>query len=503
VEPTGRVSRVYGWRYDRLSINPDGSIGGYVDDAEIHGANVHELDCNPAQFDVLCDDDSFHIIVYGSRRSSKTELGARWQVKQIARWPGKLLAAMREKRAKSRAYVEEKLLPLVPARWLRQGKEGIRKAQDELAILCENGTRLRFLTAKVPDDARGDGIPAGFIDETQLVDAETRSNLLLSCSEGGSAFQTLETGTLLDGEFMEYLEAAKSNERYRVVELSVTDNVHLDVAYDEITGAEIPEFVISARSIMDPKRFAQEVGVWDAAAKRFRPQVSTPTGAVYWPFKRTEHVKAYDSRFAGKEIRRMFSSAHPGVGTDITAQVAASKFRTATPHLVGVDVEAPPLAAVIARVFRAPPGVPDIVWVIDEIGIEDEPDGIRLGQHLQRAGYSNSGIVPDAGGKHSDGGKSTIRALRNEDHHVQGPRRNPSDRDRRNVVNAKLRNAKDEATLFIDPRCKRLIAALQGQRLTQRGDREAEMECKSHHFARALGYVVHYFWPSTAERRAA
>lgn len=491
-----------------MARRPDGTIGAPADVEVIDRPSIETYDVNSAQFSILTDDETPHFLVIGSRGSSKTKLAELWHIKQVCRWSGKAISFMREKRQKLRRYLEQRLLPNFPSTWI-QNPHDVRKAQDELAVRVANNVWLWFVTSFKKDDARGDDVVAAIIDETQLTPPESRENLILSCRRvieaGGKKkqIQTLETGTYVDGWFMDYVERAQSDPRYRVIELSVTDNVHLETEFDRVTQHEIPSMVVSARSIMDPRRFSQEVGIWDDNAKRFRPQVYTSVGRVYWPFSRKTHVAEWSKNYAGKYIRRLYSSAHKGVGNDITTQLAAARFRVAKAFVSGVDVEAPPLAAVIGKIYQTPPGMPDLLWVVDEVGVEDEPDGTRLGQRIQSTGYSDVGVVPDAAGRHSDGGKSTVRLLRAVGLHVQGPKRNPADKDRQNALNAKLRNANDEVTLLIDPKCRHLIAALQGQRLTPKGDREAEMTDKEHHYARALGYLVHYFWAPKAKRQAA
>ena len=71
------------------------------------------------------------------------------------------------------------------------------------------------------------------------------------------------------------------------------------------------------------------------------------------------------------------------------------------------------------------------------------------------------------------------------------PKANPAVRDRGNAVNAKLRNARGDSAMFVDPRCKQLIADFE-----QVTYRDSTMEIDKNkdrrrtHLSDALGYLV-------------
>jgi len=501
---TGRTSTIYGWRYDHWAINDDGTIGAIADLPEIDNPQIAHYEVNPSQYDILTDDVTPHLLIIGSRGSGKTKLAELWHIKQICRWSGKAIGMMREKRIKLRLYVEQRLLPNLPTHWIPHARS-VRKAQDELAIHVANNVWLWFVTSFLRDDARGDDIVAALIDETQLTPAEARENLILSCrkvvEKNGQKkqLQTLETGTYVDGEFLDYVDRARASERYRVIELSITDNIHLETAYDDVVQYDIPEQVITARTIMDPRRFHQEIGIWDSERKRFCPTVQTMSKRIYWSFRRDRHVHKFPHRrheAVQLAVQRLFDTTRHNVGEDITADVAHRRgYRRGCRYVGGCDLEIPPLSAVIGRIFSTPPGVPDLLWIVDEITVDE--DATRLGQAICAAGYGNVAMVPDAVGWISRAGRVAIRELRSElgRERVYGPAQNPDDKDRINTVNAKLLNANKEITIAVDPKCIGLITALQKQMRTPNQKRDPEMENYEHHLARALGYLVHKFWP--------
>lgn len=506
IKPTGRVSKVYGWRWDRDQIQGDGSVGGWLDVDDIVDADILVLDAAPRHFDVLCDDEHEHLLIIGSRGSGKSELGARWLLKRIAIAPKKALSLLVAKRKKARRFVEKKLLGKMPDSWLsaslgNKGRKGYRRAADEISLSFKHGCLVDCLSARVPDDARGDDIVGALIDETQLCPAEARANLILSGRDNaGADIQTCETATLLAGDFEEYLDACRDDETYLVEELSITDNVHLDTVFDEYYGVKVPKLVIWARHHQPKADFEQEIGKWDAERRRFCPQVTQQTGLVYYQYKRKLHVREYDEDSAGSVVRTICSSIEPLVGEEKTYKVTHGRWRTALDWVVGVDFEPEPFAAVACKVFETPSGWPDLLWVIREFG-EQNADASALGYQVYEA-IGEAGTIPDAAGRYSEGKKSSVALLRDAGLNVRGPIRNPAERDRINALNGKLENGAGQVSLIIDPSCTHTISALQRQRL---GANKAPggMRDGEDHYARALGHIVHYLYPITRAVREA
>ena len=500
VEPTGRLSPVYGGRWDKHGIGDDGTPGRFDGPA----LDVHVLDANPAQFEVLCDDSVFHHLVVGSRRSSKTELLARWQIKQIAKWPKKALSCLVQKHKKARKLAEEKLIPLCRHSWLGSGDREQQRGQrvpgytrgDEVSLTFITRTKLDFLSGRVPDDARGDGVPALSVDERQIIEAESVSNAMLSCSEGGAEYQTLETGTALAGDFEEYVEQARGNPRYRVTELSITDNVHLPVAHDPVTGLDLPEFVISARSWMDQRRFEQEIGKLEESG-RLVPQFRSLTGTVYPDFEWASHCKPWAAR---KKVLQAAFGIYRGIGADITPEITQRRCKVAADHIVGLDWGIRPMCASVWRVVQSPAGVPDIAWAVDEVTIEDDGTPTKMGLELQRRGYEpkSTVVVADASDNRA---ASNYRLLKKQGFRVLRPsaqhRRNPLVVDRVNAMNAKILSAANDITLFVDPvACPTLARALQRHTYRENGKLEAD---EHDHRGAAGGYVIVRFWPAAAD----
>jgi len=492
---------VYGWRWDRDKHNPDGTVGGWADIDELPDPKILVLDYGPAAFEILCDDEHEHLIVVGSRGSGKSFTGAGWKLKRIAVSPKQALSLLVAKRKKARRFVEKKLLPLMPHWWLTgsgrgSSVQGYRRAQDEISLSFKHGGMVDCLSAKVADDARGDDQTGALIEEAQLCPPEARENLILSGrrSEGADGnvlpIQTMETATLLAGEFEDYLAKARQDPSYRVWELSITDNIYLERKYDDVTGCMLPALVLWAREHMPQARFEQEIGVWDEDTQRFRPKAFRAEGLVYYGYQADRNLCAFDPRprVAKKTIARIVSSIHPDVGADITSRDHSALW------LCGMAFDANPYAAVVCKLFSAQDGHPPVLWAVDELESTDN-DVVALAKQIKGAFGGEVLIVPDAAGRYSEGGRSSVDLLADMGFRVAGPRRNAYERDRHNAVNTKFFDGAGRTSLVISPKCKRLLRALHGQTLGDNG-KEQVMDGGVDHFAAALGHLVVHFWPA-------
>ena len=76
----------------------------------------------------------------------------------------------------------------------------------------------------------------------------------------------------------------------------------------------------------------------------------------------------------------------------------------------------------------------------------------------------------------------------------------PAIRDRQNAVRAKIRNAADEVSLFVDPRrapyCHKGLATVQ----TKTGSTFLEEDSEYQHITTAIGYCVDRIWPASAKK---
>jgi hypothetical protein len=135
---------------------------------------------------------------------------------------------------------------------------------------------------------------------------------------------------------------------------------------------------------------------------------------------------------------------------------------------------------------------------VDEVAIEDRADATQMARELKRASYFPAVVVPDATGRQSQGGKSSIRMLRDEGFYVHAPLKNPPTIDRKNAVNALFMNAANQIKLYIDPRCTNTVRALQAQKMDKHG--RPEKDNVHDHYTDAFGYPIHSLYPAAIPR---
>lgn len=462
---SGRESAVYGGTWDVVRC---------CYSAE-EPSKVIRYACSGKQLDVLeaaASGQYHHLLVKGARRSSKSELLALWTILRAVIVPGAPINLAFVKFKKAQKWFRQKLWPRIASLCL-PGKAGYRKSPNEFGCTLRNGTVVGFITAEVVDDPRGDGVGSVGCDERQIVGKELMDNLMLSLSEAGDDYQTLENGTALQGEFQDYYEEVSADPDYLVVEMTSFDNPFI------ATG-----FIENAKKHMDPRRYAQEV------LAQFAPQSSV----VYHQYERGTHLKRYAQ---ARETLLQRYGGSPKLGADITSAICRQWFDADVEFIIGMDFNVSPMCAVIFKVLQGPPGVGDIWWAIDECILDDRADATRMAIELKRRGFYPAVVVPDASGRHSEGGRSSHRMLRDEGLIVSAPLKNPHVADRINSVNCLLMNAQNHVRLLIDPKCKSLVKCLENHKVDPSGKPEKD---KIHeHRGDALGYPIAMLCPATVD----
>ena len=468
IHPTGEESKVYGGVWDFLENR-------YTDEAP---GKIIRFKVGKSQYDILQASMSRkynHVLVIGSRRSSKTECLGLWCVLRLLELPGKPVCVVFQKHGKAKKFLERKVLPRVMS-FILDGKEGFRRSPDGYGVTLCNGSVLEFLSAEVVNSPRGEGVASAGCDERQIIPKEIWDNVLLSLSEGDSDrdFCTFEVGTALEGEFQEYFDEVRQDPNFFVKTITAYDNPFISKFFLE-----------DAKKHMDPRRYAQEV------LAQFAPQGAT----VYHQFEKQTHVQPFAD---AKKVLSKRYGIYAGVGKDITGEVCYQFFREEPEFIIGMDFNVAPMVAVIIKVLKAPSGVNDIWWVIDEVILEDQADATRISIELKKSGYYPAIIIPDASGSRSEGGRSSHRMLRDEGFSVYAPKKNPHIPDRVNAVNLSLLNAAGHVTLFVDPKCRSLIRALQSQKIGIDG-RLPEKDKIHEHRVDALGYPISFMRPAAID----
>jgi hypothetical protein len=466
-------SRIYGGVWDNWGRSLHRLRSG--DDT----SGVVRIPISAAQYDFLRDDRCLKLICAG-RGGGKSHGGLIALLCAALEMAQGLALLVSPTYPLSEVLWDKLLNDLPTAQWLHP-LHGIRVARRTITL--RNGFRFKFVSADRERQVRAGDADIVFIDERQEIKQRVVDIVRFQLRKRGG-YQLMQIGTPLAGtDFQEEYE------RYEADELASTRHF---TSYD---NPFIPHDVFrNAEGKIDQRVYRQEVlGEWVAM-----------TGLVYWPFERSRHIKAYQQRTAKRTIQTIFDSIDDSVGNDITTRVLARRFaggrrpRTLT-CVIGMDFNVSPMAAVVYKIFSTPDGVPDLMWAVDEVVLEDHANATRMALELKRRGYYDAGIIPDAMGRHATAGhKSSFRMLHEEDFSVRAPKSNPELFDRVNAVNAKLLNARDETTLLFDPSCVRTVKAVQRQKHDTKG--KPEKDNIHDHYADAMGYPIAYLYPASVQR---
>jgi len=443
VKETGEIAATYGGIWDRWKKQ---YISGPTD-------SPHVIVVAQQQLGPVMDNDTVNTLSIGGRGSGKSEnLGCKGPVCMVDR-PGMEGLALAPTYPKV-LIVMRKVLKKLPASWI----SSVRQVDREIWLV--NGSRLKFLTAKNPDTTiRGEEGGYGLVDESENIDDYAMS-IFMACIRLGDRPHICEAATPMAGSDLQARHEQYENDPVdaKIYPMASRDNPFI--------GEKIFDVM---KKRMDPKLYAQEIG----------GEWVTLAGRVYWSFARATHVKRYP----------MTHDSAIGDGfRDVTRTFTGRRFGQQADHLIGVDF-GDSCSSVIYKLLTNAAGH-QILWAIDEVHFKEETNVQSLGQELKRRGYSRAVTIPDASDKTSDAGR---RILRRAGFNVVGPRRNPGIQNRVNAVLAKLRNAHEETTMFVDPKCRQFIKALESQTWANgKPDKTSGYD----HILDAAGYPVVYLFPA-------
>jgi hypothetical protein len=157
---------------------------------------------------------------------------------------------------------------------------------------------------------------------------------------------------------------------------------------------------------------------------------------------------------------------------------------------IGLDFNVDPMCAVVCVIEK------DKIYVIDEIQIWSSNTNEMVDEIKQRY-KKNIVIYPDPSArqrKTSAGGMTDLAILKNAGFEVKCKNSAPLVRDRINSVNAKLKNAKGQHSLFILNSCKNVIKSIERQ-IYKEGTHVPDKDSGYDHFNDALGYMLEYNFP--------
>lgn len=225
--------------------------------------------------------------------------------------------------------------------------------------------------------------------------------------------------------------------------------------FPTITSPFIPaEEIEAARADMDEKSFAQE----------FLASFTTMSGRVYYPFDRKVHVKPLE-------------------------------FDPDLPIWIGQDFNIDPMSSVVFQMQKN-----GQLWAVDEIYLPNS-NTQELCDELERRYWrflDQIVIYPDPAGAYGSTkgrGESDLDIFRKRGFIKQKYRRkHPAVTDRVNAVNRMLKAANGAVRMYVDPRCKKFIEAME-QTLYVPGSREVDKRQGVEHAADAAGYCIEFEFP--------
>lgn len=389
----------------------------------------------PQQQIALCE-DRFRVAVCG-RRFGKTYLAIR-ELARFARIPNRLCWYIAPTRGQGKGIAWDQLKQrLGSLNWIAKTNE------SDLICTLRNGSNIQIKSADAADRMRGYSVDFCVLDEFADFDTDlwTAVRPTLSDRQGHALF----IGTPKGG---------RSSWAYDIYANGVNNLADWQsFTYTTLEGGNVPqEEIDAARRDLDERQFRQEYeATWLEAS-----------GQIYYAFNRLHNVQ--DFEITESDLRNIF---------------------------VGMDHNINPMSAVIF--IRKG----DELYVIDEITLYSSNTQEMADELRSRYSKSNITVFPDPSGaarKTSSSGATDHSILRNAGFTVKAPRSHTPVRDRINAVNSRLCSADGVRHLFIAPRCKYTIEALE-RHIYKEGTSQPDKDSGYDHLTDALGYCVDYLFP--------
>lgn len=386
----------------------------------------------------ICESESRFRVAVTGRRFGKTHIAMR-ELAKFASIPDSLVWYVAPSYRMAKGIVWDQLKgKLKDLRWVDATNEA------ELTMRLKNGSKICLKGADSPDSLRGVGLNFLVMDEFQDQDSKTWTEVLrptLSDKGGHALFLGTPRGV-----------GSWSHEMYTMAQS--TDDWS-SFTYTTLDGGNVPEEEIEqAKRDMDAKTFEQE----------YLATFNTYSGVVYYNFDRQETIRPC----SGMDTREIH---------------------------VGQDFNVGNLASAIAVIEG------NNVYFVDELLLNSSSTEDTADELKRR--YPNSRIVmyPDPAGrarKTSAGGRTDISILQNAGFTINVRNSHTPIRDRVNSVNAKLKNARNVRTLFVDPKCKNIIKSLE-RMVYKPGTSVVDKDGEFDHMADAVGYLIDFLYPLRTE----
>lgn len=392
------------------------------------------MSLSAAQDTIARDTHRFRVAVCG-RRFGKTHLAIRELCKN-ARNPNKECWFVAPTYRQAKQIVWKKLKQkLIELRWAEKVNE------SELTILLKNGSTISLKGADNHDSLRGVGLDFIVMDEFADIDPDAFYETLrptLSDKEGAALFIGTPKGI--------------GNWAHSLYQMQLENpDLWASFSYTTLDGGNVSaDEIEQARRDLDERTFRQE----------YMATFETYSGRIFYNFDRTTHVKKWDKPIP-----------------DVV--------------YIGMDFNIDPMSAVI--MIREG----DVLHVIDEIRMFSSNTQETVEEINSRYAKIKKWVYPDPAArqrKTSAGGVTDLTILQNAGYIVKAPNAHNPVRDGINAVNSRLKNDKGIINLYIDPKCKHTIDALERYSYKE-GTSQPNKDDGHDHMMDALRYAVDYMFP--------
>ncbi len=375
----------------------------------------------------------FRVLISG-RRFGKTYLAIN-ELARFARYPKKKVWYIAPSYRMAKSIVWHDLIDrLYKHKWVST----INHA--DLTVYLKNNSTISLRGADNEQSLRGVGLDFLVLDEFADMKDTAWTEVLrptLSDRNGHALF----TGT----------PRGFGNWSYNLFLKSETDDEWASFKYTTLEGGQVSANEIEqARADLDERTFQQE---YEAGFVNY-------AGAIYYNFDREKNIM--------KEYTPQTRTIH-----------------------IGMDFNIDPMVCVVSEIVN------DKVYIYDEIQIYSSNTQEMTEEIKTRYKDYNITIYPDPASKQrktSSGGITDLAILKNAGFNLKVRNTHPLIRDRINSVNAKLKNAKCNNSLFIASKCKNVIKSLERQ-IYKDGTTVPDKESGYDHFNDALGYMIEYLYP--------
>ena len=390
---------------------------------------------NPGQREVAASAARFRVVVAG-RRWGKTYLAIR-EVAKIAREPNRRVFMVYP------TYRQAKQVIWDPLKYRLQDLNWIQRVNEsDLSITLINGSKISLRGADNPDSLRGVGIHGLIMDEFAMIDEKAWTEVLrptLSDTAGTALFISTPMGT--------------SNWAYDLYNkgLDPSEEAWASFQYTTLDGGNVTEAEIEqAKQDLDERTFRQEyLATFESYQNR-----------IWYNFNRAQNCATW--------TRPIPKILHIGLDFNV-AMMSATVFAQES----------------------------NTAYVIDEIALYSSNTQEVVAEIRDRYPTQKIFVYPDPAGsarKTSSAGETDHTILANAGFVVKAPRAHNPVRDGINAVNSKLRSASGAVTLYVDPKCKRVIESLE-KHTYKAGTNQPDKDSGYDHFSDSIRYYVDYVFP--------